>query len=135
MIFKQQSNWMLAIGFIGFIIILQLWVLLIMKYQMPWYFFLILGIMCLVIIWGLVDNDCKIEGETLFIKSGPFQNKIDINSIDRVIKNPKTLFKRKNSKSQLTIIYNKNQRMNIFPVRKREMLSTLKKVNSAISVE
>ncbi|MFT5168301.1 MAG: hypothetical protein ACI8P3_003542 [Saprospiraceae bacterium] len=133
-IFKQKSNKILAFAFVGLIVVSQLMVFN-MDYVVPLYFILILGVLCALIVWGMLDSDCKIEEEVLIIKSGPFSNKIAINKIERLIKDSKSLIKRKNTEYQLTIVYNKNRRMSIFPIEKEEMIGALKKINPKIKVE
>ena len=133
-VFKQKSNKVLAFAFVGLIIVSQL-VVYNMSYVVPIYFLLTLAIFCAVIVWGMLGTDCKIEAEFLTIKSGPFKNKIDINKIERLIKDSKPFIKRKNTAHQLTIVYNKNRRISIFPVEKEEMIKVFVKINPRIKVE
>ena len=133
-IFKQKNNKIVAFAFVGLIVISQLMVLN-MGYQVPLYFLAILSILCAVIVWGMLDSGCKIEDKVLTIKSGPFNNKIEIEKIERLIKDSKPLIKKKSTPFQLTIIYNKNRRISIFPIEKEEMIRALKKDNPKIVIE
>jgi PH (Pleckstrin Homology) domain-containing protein len=133
-IFKQKSNKVLAFAFIGLIVVSQL-IVFNMGYIIPLYFLLTLAILCAIIIWGMLGNNCKIEAEFLIINSGPFKNKIDINKIERLIKDSKPFIKRKNTAHQLLIVYNKNRRISIFPVEKEEIIEALLEINPRIKVE
>ncbi len=133
-IFKQKSNKIVAFSFVGLIVISQL-VVFNMGYTIPLYFLLILGVLCALIVWGMLDGDCKIEDEFLIVKSGPFRNKIDINKIEKLIKDSKTLIKGRNIESQLTIIFNKRKRISIFPIEKDAMIDELKRINPKIIIE
>jgi len=132
-VFKQRSNKMVAIAFAGLILVSQLMVLN-MGYSIPWYFLVILIALCATIIWGMLANDCIIEDDLLIIKSGPFNNQVEINKIERLIKDSQSLFKGKNGAFKLTIIYNRNQRISIFPVEKDQLIQTLKKANRNIEI-
>ena len=133
-VFKQKSNKVLAFAFVGLILVSQL-IVFNMGYTVPIYFVLILAILCALIVWGMLGIDCEIESDVLTIKSGPFRNKIDINKIERLIKDSKPFIKRKNTAHQLTIVYNKNRRISIFPVEKEEIIEVLLEINPRINVE
>lgn len=133
-IFKQKSNNIVAFAFVGLIIVSQLMVLQ-MGYNVPLYFLIILGILCAIIVWGLLGNECILDEETLTIKSGPFRNSIPVANIERLITDSKSLIKKKNEPFQLIIVYNKNRRSSIFPVEKEEMIKALKSANRKIKIE
>lgn len=125
---------MLAFAFAGLIIVSQLMVLN-MGYRIPWYFLLVLTILCIVIIWSMLDHDCTIEDEVLVIKAGLFNNKIEIAKIETLIKNSRMFIKGKNGAYKLVIVYNKNRRFNIFPEEKEQLVNALKKINPKIEVK
>jgi len=132
-VFKQKSNKVVAFAFAGLILVSQLMVLN-MGYSIPWYFLVVLIILCATIIWGMLVNDCILDNELLMIKSGPFSNKIEVNKIERLIKDSQSLFKGKNAAFKLTIVYNRNRRISIFPIEKDQLIQALKKANRNIEI-
>ena len=88
-----------------------------------------------MVIWMWKDSIYSIENETLNIKNGPFTQKVDINGIIKINNGAPSIFKGKLSTFQLTLIYGKKKKLNVYPVDKKDFIKSLKKINPKIIVE
>lgn len=132
--FKQKSSAIVAFSFIGLIAISQIWIWSI-GYIMPLYFFVLLGLFCGIILWGMLDSACMIDGAILKSKVGPFIQKINIQEITKI----KVIQKGKEGsrkRMDLVQVYtNAKKVLNVSPLDLDGFLNALKNINSKIKIE
>jgi hypothetical protein len=124
--FAQISNIPVAIGFAGLVLISQLMVYN-MGYQMPWYFLLILGVLSLMIVWGLIANDIMLESERLVVMSGPFKNTIPLSSITALEPGKKGFLKNRKANHKLVIHYHKSKKIDLYPKDRAALVQAMTK--------
>lgn len=132
--FKQVTNPIVAFAFIGLIVVSQLLVLN-MGYTIPTYFLIILIVLCGLILWGMLDIKCIIDGQQLKSKVGPFVQLFDISEIEKI-----SLRKQRNvgSRKRLQLVdvfFASGKKITIQPLEQEAFINALKAANKKIKVE
>jgi len=133
-VFKQKNNLIVAISFIGIIVVSQLLVLN-MGYNIPGYFLTILVLLCGIIFWSMVDTKCIIEKGKLTSKVGPFVQKIDIASIDKVLVTSRRKMGGRRKVDTVKMYYNSGKKLDFSPANLDGFLDALRAQNQKINIE
>jgi len=132
--FEHKKDIFSMVGLIGIILVLNF-----LRYLNGYGFSIpILALTCfltLMVVWMWLISSYTIENQVLKIKNGPFNQKVNINDINKIKSGSASIFKGKTAKYKLTISYNKNRKLNLFPIDKEEFIKALLKINSKIKVE
>lgn len=132
--FQQKNNLILAISFVGLIIVSQLLVLN-MGYNIPGYFLAILVILCGIIFWSMIDTKCIIEKGKLTSKVGPFVQKIDLSSMDKVIVSNKRSVGSLRKVEKVWMHYAGGKKLDFSPADMDGFLDALRQQNQKINIE
>lgn len=133
-VFKQTTNPVVAFSFVGLIIVSQLLVLN-MGYNVPTYFLAILALLCAIILWGMLDVKCIIEGTRLKSKVGPFVQILDILKIEKASIHKKRNVGSRKRIENLDIYLESGKKLSLQPVDAKGFIDALKKINRNIKVE